>query len=188
MKAKRITHRNQLVGGQFYIRALANCHGQCWFDIIQIAGKPYRYKGDGKGFVSDYLRSCFQIDQIVKSFWQNEPSERREYFTGDMGADNGGHRQKTLYPFSNKLVLHLTELLNDRRKFCEFLDNKTYTEREWASIQAEWQWQAEVDRMIDASFAKAYYADDDADDDADYKDPVDAEVVEGCNPDNKVAE
>jgi len=153
MKAKRITHRNQLVGGQFYIRALANCHGRVWFDVIQVAGQPFKYKDET---ASSLLRDSFQIIQISRRYGWDKGKNRREYFTSDLGADHGGHRQKTLYPFSNKLALHLTELSKDKRKFCEFIDNKQYTDKEWAELQHDWEWQAYMDRQFDRLMREEY--------------------------------
>lgn len=152
MKAKRITNRNQLIGGQFYIRAYVNAYGPA-IEVIKVFGKPYRE--------DKYARekNLWNI-QTGRPLHSKKPEIGRPFhrmFTSDMGAE-GNRSTCALYEFNSALFQHLKEIkkkLNSGILMTEFIQRRKLSQDEVQELYSDWASDLSFDRMMDRQWSKS---------------------------------
>lgn len=93
-KHKPIRSVDELVGGQYYIRAWVNDDGCCFTEVFRLAGKPF---ADASGFFKGSLRVNTRRGSIEGGDWNYE------YYLTDMGAF-ATHPCVRLYRFTPELM------------------------------------------------------------------------------------
>lgn len=140
MKFNRVKSEHDVKGGQFYIRAVVNCHGDHWIEVFRLVGKAYNCD-------SKYMKGDRKIKQIGYRGTRHETDS----YTGDLGiARKGGF----LLEYSNKLQNYLLSL--DKRQFNDVVWNKVHTDEEWKRLLLDWECQRDIDEEMHREMMRYY--------------------------------
>ena len=127
-KFKRILSPKDIVAGQFYIRAVINCHGRTWLEVFTIHGKPVAEP-------NEYHHPCY--GKITTKATDRHSKPRLRYIADLMSSYRdfeGG-----LYRFNNELYRHLQRLLSNRRALMEFFNQGPLSDSQVKSAVENWE-------------------------------------------------
>ena len=144
MKATQITHRDQLVGGQLYIRAYVNYMGDPGVDVIRVNGKPGRYKR------CPFMDGRQLWDVSVTDIYSRGDGRARHTYTTDLGADDVTSTNKALYRFTPELCAHLKTLAAQNRiGLLEFIRGQQISEEDRREILADWYREEQMEKQME---------------------------------------
>lgn len=124
MKIKRVKSERDVKGGQFYIRAVVNCHGDHWVEVFRIVGKAFNTD-------SKHMKGYRKM--------RTEGRHSDTSYTGDLGIDRKGG---FLFEYSSKVHNYLLSLT--KREFNDVVNQTQLSDFEWASQVVEWESQRQM--------------------------------------------
>ena len=125
MKIKRVKSERDVKGGQFYIRAVINHHGDHWVEVFRIAGKAYNCNSE---FMVGY-RKLRTIQRYSESS-----------YTGDLGI---GRKNCGLFEYSSKVHNYLLSLT--KREFFDVVNRTQISDFDWDCQVADWEWNKQME-------------------------------------------
>lgn len=148
---KRVTDIKNVAAGQFYIRAIINCHGCVWFEIFRVFGKPFKTKE-------------MWLGGIMKSPKPEVKVLRKE--TGKHSKFNILHIEtllssksetSALFRYGNDIMTFLNDNKNNRRALMSLFKGSPVNDLDMATALAEWEHFAYMDDIPE--FNRMYLGD-----------------------------
>lgn len=132
MKIKRVKTERDVKGGQFYIRAVINHHGNHWVEVFRIVGKAFNTD-------SKHMKGYRKL--------RTEGRYSYESYTGDLGI---GRKGGFLFEYSSKVHNYLLSLT--KREFNDVVNQSQLSDFDWVCQVADWKWQKEADDEFNRSY------------------------------------
>lgn len=124
---KYINNEKQLIAGQFYIRAIQNCHGDAYVSIYRVLGKPF-------GTPDSRKINVVSVDGYAS-----------DYYLSDFGV--GGAWGNRLLRYDAKTFEFIMSIINDEKAFFHWIRSEP-SEVEFMLAKLDWKNNAELDSYI----------------------------------------